>query len=137
MNGSYLWSWHWAQAERRSHPDLHRGIDPIDDRRDPELLVVDAALGVDHRVAMEARGDALVDSRVGEQVAGNLLDRELIERQVAVEGVDDPVAIRPDRATTVFLVAVGVGIARLVEPRPRLALTDNGAMRAAGPPAFS
>ena len=60
--------------------------------------------------------------RVREQIAGDLLDRELIERQVPVERLDDPVAIGPDRAPTVLLVAVGVGVASLIEPGPCLAL---------------
>ena len=58
----------------------------------------------------------------GQQVAGQLLDRELVERQVAVEGVDDPVAVLPDRARGVDAVAVGVGVAGQVEPVPAPAL---------------
>ncbi len=59
---------------------------------------------------------------LGQQVAGELLDREPVERQVAVEGVDDPVAVLPDRARGVDAVAVGVGVAGQVEPVPRPAL---------------
>ena len=47
---------------------------------------------------------------------------ELIERHVAVERVDHPVAVLPDVAAVVLLVAVGVGVAGEVEPRPRPAL---------------
>ena len=42
----------------------------------------------------------------GQQVAGDLLDDELVVGQVAVEGVDDPVAIEPDVARLVLLEAV-------------------------------
>ena len=56
---------------------------------------------------------------VGQQVAGELLDRELVERHVAVEGVDHPVAPPPHVALAVGLVAVGVGIAGRVEPAGR------------------
>ena len=61
---------------------------------------------------------AIFCSRValGQQVAGQLLDRELVERQVAVEGVDDPVAPRPHAAQAVDVVAVRVGVAGRVEP---------------------
>ena len=64
----------------------------------------------------------------GKQVAGDLLDRELVERHVGVQGADDPVAIGPDRAVAVALVAVGVGIAGRVEPggRPALAVVRRG-----------
>ena len=60
--------------------------------------------------------------RPGKQVAGNLLDDELVVGQVAVEGPDDPVAIEVDLAGLVFLVAVGIGIAGGIEPDPRPAL---------------
>ena len=58
----------------------------------------------------------------GDQVAGNLLDDELVVGQVAVQGGDDPVAIGVHLARLVFLVAVGVGVARGVEPDPAPAL---------------
>ena len=54
--------------------------------------------------------------RFGQQVAGELLDGELVERQVAVEGVDDPVAVGPDLAVVVEVDAVRVGVAGGVEP---------------------
>ena len=57
--------------------------------------------------------------RARQHVAGDLLDRELVERQVAVERVDHPVAILPDAAPVVFLVSVRVGVAREIQPRPR------------------
>ena len=43
---------------------------------------------------------------LGQQVAGELLDDELVVGQVAVEGADHPVAVEPDRARLVLLVAV-------------------------------
>ena len=52
------------------------------------------------------------------QVAGDLVDRELIERHVAVERGDDPVAVLPDRPGGVDVEAVRVGVAGLVEPEP-------------------
>ena len=58
----------------------------------------------------------------GQQVAGDLLDDELVVGQVAVERVDDPVAIEPDAARLVLLEAVGVGVAGGVEPVPAPAL---------------
>ena len=52
-----------------------------------------------------------------QQIAGELLDRELVERQIAVEGADHPVAPRPHAAIAVDVVAVRVGVAGGVEPR--------------------
>ena len=54
--------------------------------------------------------------RFGEQVARDLLDRELVEWLVLVEGSDDPVPPVPHVAATVDVKAVRVGVARQVEP---------------------
>ena len=67
---------------------------------------------------LRLKPEATFCSRVafGQQVAGQLLDRELVERQIAVERADDPVAPRPHPAMAVDVVAVRVGVARGVEP---------------------
>ena len=52
----------------------------------------------------------------GQQVAGQLLDREAVEGHVLIEGLDDPIAIGPDLAVIVEVDAVAVGIAGGVEP---------------------
>ena len=57
---------------------------------------------------------------LGSRSPASLLDGELVERHVPVEGVDDPVAVGPDGAAVVLLVAVGVGVAGQVEPGPGL-----------------
>jgi len=61
----------------------------------------------------------LVACGIGQHVAGKLLEGELVERHVRVKGMDDPIAVGPDGAGTVFLVAVRIGIAGEVEPAPR------------------
>ena len=68
---------------------------------------------------MEGRGHDLVTGRIGQEVAGKLLDREGVKRLVVVEGLDDPVAIGPHRALGVALEAVGVGVAGEVQPLHR------------------
>src|SRR4029079_9023223 len=87
------------------------GGDAVDDGVDAELLEVDPAFLVDRGVAVEAGGDLLLQGRAGAEVAGDLVDRELVEGHVAVQGVDDPVAVLPDRARGVDAVPVGVGVA--------------------------
>ena len=69
-----------------------------------------------HVAALEAGGDALVERGFGQQIAGQLFDGELVERQIAVEGRDHPVAIRPDLAVIVDVDAVRVAVARGVQP---------------------
>ena len=75
-----------------------------------------AALGAGAMVAMEGGGDALVQRGIGEKVAGNLLDGELIERHVAIERVDDPVAPPPHFTDAVGLIPIGIAIARCFHP---------------------
>ena len=110
--------------DRQAEDALADAVHPVEHRLHPELLGIDAPFLVDHRVAEEARGDDLVLGRAREQVAGDLLDDELVVRQVAVQGADHPVAVEVDLARLVFLVAVGVGIARGIEPdaSPALAI---------------
>ena len=53
----------------------------------------------------------------GEEVAGDLFADELVVGEVAVEGVDDVVAVAPGIAEgDVFIEAVGVGVAGDIEP---------------------
>ena len=121
--------------DRQAEDALADGVHPVEHRLHAELLGVDAALLVDHRVAEEAGGDDLVLRRVRQQVAGDLLDDELVVRQVAVERVDDPVAVEPDLPRLVLLVAVGVGVAGRVEPDAGPSARRSAARRAAARPA--
>ena len=99
-----------------AHEDRVGGIDAVDDRGVAELFVAGASLVLGHRVAMEGGRDDLVFGGVREQVSGQLLDRELIERLVLIERLDHPIAIGPDDPARVARVAGAVGIAGEVEP---------------------
>ena len=103
-------------AHRRAHPDFKGGIDPVHHGRDAELFVVRAAFCVCHRIAMKGRGQDLIRCRLGQQVAGYLFARKLVERHVGVISADGPVAVRPYRTAQVFLISHGVGVARQVHP---------------------
>ena len=105
--------------QRRAQPHRRGGVDAIDEDFVARLVRIDATLFVGHRVAVEAARDLLLSGGIGKHVAGDLLDGERVERHVAVQRVDDPVAVLPHRAAVVFFVAVGVRIAREVEPRAR------------------
>lgn len=65
---------------------------------------------------MEACGDELFGGGIWEEIAGDLVGGELVERKVVVEGGDDPVAIRPHFTVIVEMHAVGVGISGGVKP---------------------
>src|SRR5256885_10596096 len=73
-------------SSRRRHTRLQG--DWSSDVCSSDLFAVHAAFPIRECVAVEAGGDPLLSGRARQQVAGQLLDGELVERQVAVEGVD-------------------------------------------------
>jgi hypothetical protein len=99
-----------------AHPDGEGRVDAIDDGDGAEFLIVRAALGIVHRVPMEAGGVQLIGGRVGQKIAGHLLDRELVERHVAVERIDHVIAVAPDRPRLIVGIPPGIGVAREVQP---------------------
>ena len=111
---------------RQAEPGRARGGDAIHAGEEAELQRIDAALFVQHGVAMKARGDELILGGLRQQIARELFNGEFIEGQVGVQGTDDPVAIRPDGSVAILLVAVAVGVAREVEPLARPAFTVMG-----------
>ena len=103
-------------AHRQAQPHGAGRGDAIDDALHEELLRDDAHLRVHAVVAVEPGGDLLVQRRVRQQIARELLDREPIEGQVPVEGVDDPVAPARHVAPLVREVAGRVREARRRQP---------------------
>ena len=69
-----------------------------------------------HVQTVEAGSDQLLGGRVGQQVAGELLDGELVERLVVVERVDDVIAVGEDTLALIAVVADRVGEPGQVEP---------------------
>ena len=63
---------------------------------------------------------------VGQLISGDLLDQELIVRQITVEGLDDPVPVGPDESRLVLLETVRVGVPGRIQPVPPPALTVMG-----------
>ena len=108
-------------ATRAGHGQAHerrrRRLDAVHDVLDLVLVGDRAAFEIDHVVAVESGRHLLIASRIREQIAGELLDHELVERQIPVERPDHPVAPRPHAAIAVDVVAVRVGIPGGVEPR--------------------
>ena len=109
-------------AHGESEPCSCRCTRAIDDILHVILLRNRPAFEVDHVVAVESARDFLFERRVGKQVASQLLDRELVERHVAVEGANHPIAPRPDLAQAVDVKAMGIGVTRQIEPLHRHSL---------------
>ena len=87
--------------------------------------------------AIEAGGDLLIERGIRQQIAGKLLDREFVERQVAIEGPNHPIAIRPVLAVIVEVNAVRVGIAGRIEPVASPMLAPGFAIRSSLSTRFS
>ena len=111
-------------ARGEPEPDGRGGIDAVDIIAGLGLFLDGAALGRGEVVAVVAGRDELIDAWIGQQITGELLNRELIERHIAVVGRRDPVAVGPDGADVVEMEAVGVGVAHGVEPGAREMLAE-------------
>ncbi len=116
-------------THRQSHPHLHRRIHSIDDGRHPEFFIVRSSFAVGHRVAVKRRGQLLLRRRLRQQVARQLLDRELVEWHVPIPGIDHPIAIPPDDARRILRVASGVGVSGQIQPHPRPMFTESGRLQ--------
>ena len=84
-----------SATDRQPEPDGRGRVDAIDDVLDGILFRDDPAFRVAPVVAIESGGDSLFERGARQQVSGNLFDGEAIERHVAVERPDHPVAVAP------------------------------------------
>ena len=103
-----------GQAED-AFPD---GVHAVEHRVHAELLGINRALHVAHRIAEKTRRRNLLLRRAGQLITRELFNDEAVVRHVAIEGVDDIIAKRPLLARHVLLVTVAVRVARRVEPVP-------------------
>ena len=80
------------------------------------LFEVDASFKIAGRISVKAGGHQLILGWIRQQIPGNLFNDELIERQVAIQRVNHPIAILPDLARSVDGVSVGVGVTGDIQP---------------------
>src|SRR4051794_13389162 len=66
-------------SNRQSEKRCCGGIDPIDDRFNPELFGINPTFLINLRITVKARGNLLVNGGIRQKVARELLDRELVE----------------------------------------------------------
>ena len=101
-----------SAADGEAHPHAAGGVHAVGEVLKTRLLLVHTRLGVQRSIAMETAGGELCERRLRQQIPSDLLDGELVKRQVAVDGVDDPVSIAPSiRAQAISEKAVAVGVA--------------------------
>src|SRR5258706_3426956 len=82
----------------KPEPCLHRRRSAIDGVAEDVLGINRAAFARRDVAAVEACGGALLDRGVWQQIAGQLLNAGFIEPFVAVEGIYDPLSVRPHLA---------------------------------------
>ena len=101
---------------RQPEPYGPRRRDAIDDGFHEVFVLGRTTLRRHAGIAVEAAGDLLLQRRVRQHVARELLDREPIEGQVPIEGVDDPVAPGPHLLPLIEVQPVRVREARRRQP---------------------
>ena len=113
-------------AARAGHgetkPDRAGRLDTVERVFGLVFIFDGAALAGAHIAADVTGGNFLHGRRVRQQIARKLFARELVERHVLVERVDDPLAVFPDAAFRIDMVAMRVGVARRIKPVTRLVL---------------
>ena len=105
-----------AAVEGRPEPGQAHGADAVGGALGQVLLRLSAPLAGHHVQAVEAGSRELLGRRAGQEVAGQLLDGELVERLVVVERLHNIVAVGPGVLVLVAVEADGIGVAGDVEP---------------------
>ena len=113
-------------AEGAAQPGIGDGTDALGAILREVFLHLGAAFAGHHIQAIIAARDELFFGRVRQEVAGELLAREDVERLIRVEGVDDVIAVREDALILVAVVADRVGEAGDIEPPDRHAFAETG-----------
>ena len=114
-------------GEREAEPHGTGSLQAIHARGHAPLLLVGAALGVGQGLPMKCSGQALPGGSAWEEVARQLLHREPVVRKILVDRVNYPVAITPGVGPrAIFLVAIRIGVTRLVQPMSTPSFTEVG-----------
>ena len=109
-----------AQPNRAGH------VDPVKHLIGSAGLLGRSAFRVEGRGPMKPRSHLLGKGCIGQKIARELLDGELIEGHVIVEGLHDPVSPCPTGPYHVLVNTSGITVAGEVEPVARPPLSKMG-----------
>ena len=106
-----------SASHSQSQPHRPYCVGPVDHLLEAELVHVGSTLTVAGGITVESGGNLLFGGGAGENIACDLLDRELVEGHVPVEGLDDPVSIAPGiRSEVILPITVTIRVAGQVQP---------------------
>src|SRR5206468_12146648 len=97
-------------ARRQSHENRGGSLRAVNGITNVKLFINGSAFAGAHVATVKSARDFLVESRVWQKVAGQLLDGEFIEWLVAVKSLDDPISIGPERSFVVQVQTVGIAV---------------------------
>ena len=107
-----------------SHENLCCGFSAIPRVEDDVFLINDATLIGRHIAAIEASGNLVIKNlirrctwpMISDQVSCKLQNRKLIKWHIAVERINNPLAVCPDFTEVIKVNAMGVSISSIVKP---------------------
>ena len=106
-------------SNRQPHPSHARRRHAVHHIEIQILRLDQPALVARHHIAMKARRHLLLDRRIWQHVARDLLDGELVERHPRIERLDHPLPPQPHVPQRIIMIPARVAVARQVQPRNR------------------
>ncbi len=103
-----------AGCEPKEHG--RRGFDAVDHVADIQFFRNRTAFRRRDVAAIETGRNQLIASWRRQQIARNLFNDKPVKRHVVIEGIHDPVAIRPDLTIVVHMHTMCVSVPRRVQP---------------------
>src|SRR5438034_4078824 len=101
----------------QTQPHRSHGAGSIDYLFHPKFLFVHPALAVGASVTVESCSNFFFNGGIWQQVAGKLLHSELIERNVPIESLNDPVTPAPSvRSGAINVITIAIGKPCQIEP---------------------
>ena len=103
-------------AHGAAEPRGGNGANPLGTVFRQILLILRATLAGHHVQPIVTGGDELLRRGIGQQIARQLLDGELVEALVPIEGIDHVVAVRKDALILIAMKSNGIGEPRNIQP---------------------